>query len=164
MTVAAHGLSIDPPQGWEVSIYRRPGDDPSTTREDVGLEGTSNPVLHMATVPLVAGRGDYGSGVVEVLDDLDAFVALVEFDAEAAETALFSRTPVPRVVRGEDLHPQSLQRVIAGQAGVQHFASESGRAFCLYVVVGAAGFGATTAERVSSALATLRIDPRPSMR
>ncbi len=161
MTVAAHGLSIDPPQGWEVAIYRRSGDDPSTARAEVGLEGTSNPVLHLATVPLVAGRGDYGSGVVEALEDLDAFVALVEFDAEAVGTALFSHAPVPRTVRGEDLQPHTLQRVIAGQAGAQYFASESGRAFCLYVVVGAAGLGAATAERVSSALATLRIDPRP---
>ncbi|MET0727317.1 MAG: hypothetical protein ABWZ76_03355 [Acidimicrobiales bacterium] len=143
-------------------IYQRPGDEPGTERTAVTVDGTVNPVLHLATVPLTAGRGDYGSGVVEALHDVDAFLALVEFDAEAAHTALFSAGPVPRAVNPEDLQPHTLQRVIAGQAGAQYFASESGRAFCLYVVVGAAGMRASVAQRLNAALGTLEIEPLPS--
>lgn len=156
--VAAHGLSIDPPAGWDVRIYKRAGDAPTTNREDVTEGGTASPVLHLATVPLVEGRGDFGSVVVEGLRDVDAFVALIEFDPEAAATPLFAPSPVPRAVQGTDLLPDSLQRVIAGQAGAQYFAHESGRAFCLYVVAGAHGMRTAIAERVSAALASLVIE------
>lgn len=158
--VASRGLSIDPPQGWDVRIFQRRGDAPGTSRKDVQRDGTANPMLHLATVPLTAGRGDYGSGVVEVLDDLDAFVALVEFDRDAATTELFKRAPVPRSVAAEDLQPNTLQRVIAGQAGAQYFAHEAGRAFCLYVVAGAHGMRAAVARRVTAALASLEIEER----
>ena len=165
MRVAAHGLSIDPPEGWDVRIFRRHGDDPATARQSVSAEGTSNPVLHLATVALPNDRGDYGSSVVERLGDLDAFVALVEFDGEAAETALFRTSSVPRTIDPSELQPHTLQRVIAGQAGLQHFANEAGRAFCLYVVAGSAGQRGASAERVSTALASLEIEEaRPARR
>jgi len=156
--VTAHGLSIDPPAGWDVRIYQRAGDDSQTSREMVEAGGTANPVLHLATVPLAADRGDYGSGVVEILRELDAFVALIEFDPEAATTPLFSRTPVPREILGKDLLPDSLQRLIAGQAGGQFFAHEAGRAFCLYAVAGAHGRRLAVAQRMTAALASLRIE------
>jgi hypothetical protein len=158
--VAAHGLLIDPPAGWDVRIYRRAGDDPATRRPDVSPEGTSNPVLHLSTVVLPDDRGDYGSTVVERLGDLDAFVALVEFDAEAAGTALFRTSPVPRAIEPSDLQAHTLQRVITGQAGLQYFAQEQQRAFCLYVVAGSGGQRNVIAQRVSAALASLEIAPR----
>lgn len=160
--VSAFGLSIDPPAGWDVRIYRRPGDDPATARAAVSGEGTANPVLHLSTVPLVAGRGDYGSGVVEVLDDMDAFVALVEFDPEAADTVLFRTSPVPRSVVPGDFAPHTLQRVISGQAGAQYFSHEAGRAFCLYVVAGAQGTLRAITDRVTAALGSLEIDAAPA--
>lgn len=159
MRVGAYGLSIDPPAGWDVRVYRRAGDAPTTARSDVAGDGTANPVLQLATVPLVEGGGDYGSGVVEQMRDLDAFVAIVEFDREAASTALFASSPVPRRIEPADLQAHTLQRVIAGQAGLQFFAQEVGRAFCLYVVAGSLSSRSAVVERVNAALSTLQISP-----
>lgn len=158
--VRGHGLSVDPPSGWEVSIYRRAGDDPALARSEVGEGGTTNPVLHVATVPLSEGRGDYGSTVVERLGDLDAFVALVEFDPDAASTALFATSPVPRSLRAGAFAGHTLQRVIAGQGGLQAFASEGGRAFCLYAVLGSLRARTTVVPRINEALGTLEVDSR----
>lgn len=158
--VRAHGLSIDPPEGWEVQIFRRAGDDSSTRRADVGGKGTSNPVLHASTRPLVAGRGDYGSGVVETLGVHDAFLALVEFDPDAGQTALFATSPVPRRLAARGFQAHTLQRVIAGQGGSQAFAQEADRAFCLYAVVGSLRNAPSVVERLNQALATLEISPR----
>lgn len=158
--VSGYGISVDPPQGWEVSIYERPGDPASTPRDGVTEAGTANPVLHMATKPLVHDRGDYGSGVVEGLGPEDTFLALVEFDREAASSALFAKSGVPRRVVPRSLNRNTLQRVIAGQGGLQAFANEEGRAFCLYVVVGSIRNREAVVERINAALVTLEIAAR----
>jgi hypothetical protein len=117
-------------------------------------------VLHLSTRPLVVSRGDYGSGVVESLGQADAFIALVEFDPEAVATALFARHGVPRRLLARSFDSQAMQRVIARQGGLQSFAQEEGRAFCLYAVVGSLRNGPAIVERVNAALATLEIEPR----
>jgi hypothetical protein len=65
------------------------------------------------------------------------FLALTEFGADLAGRGLFDQPGPPRRLRAADLSPAALQRTIAGRAGVQRFFTISGRAFCLYLVVGA---------------------------
>ena len=126
----AHGFLVVVPPGWEVRMRRQ-----GTSQDEEGA--TAYPVFHAATVALPPDRGDYGSNVVERLGSSDLFVSLVEFGPEAVDTALF---PVvdefPSSLDGASFHPRQLQRVIAGQAGLQKFFTYNGRAFCLYVVVG----------------------------
>lgn len=117
---------MSPPAGWEASIYRRPAAAGERTY----------PIVHAATTPLPAGRGDYGGGVVELLGPDDVFVGILEFGPEAAGTALFSGLRAVPGLTPDAYRPYQLQRIIRGQAGVQRFFAVAGRAFCLYSVIG----------------------------
>jgi len=144
--VAAHGLSVDAPSAWEVAIYRRPAQPGETTF----------PVLHAATVALPAERGDYGSGLVELLGPSDVFVSLLDFGPGDAGSRLFASQAVPTLA--PDMYrPKALQRVIAGQAGVQRFFTVAGRAFCLYSVVGSYAGRPVLCAGANQLVATLQI-------
>jgi len=117
------GVSVDVPQGWDGRLYRRDGRE----RERV--------VVHLSTAPLPSGRGDYGSGAVEQLSADDVLVALLEFEPSASEAQLFSGN-IPTAIDGGAFSPRALQRIVPGQAGAQWFFSTTGRAFCLYAVIG----------------------------
>ncbi len=124
--IAAHGIAVAPPRGWDVRIYRRPAEPPETTHA----------VAHAATFPLPSARGDYGDGAVQVMAPDDVFVALVEFGPAAAGSALFASDGFPPPLAGADFSRTALQVGLAGQAGLQRFFSARGRAWCLYVVIG----------------------------
>lgn len=51
-----------------------------------------------------------GSGAVETMTANGACVALVEYGASEAGTALFGRDGLPRRVAAADFHPRRLQR------------------------------------------------------
>jgi hypothetical protein len=128
-SISGHGLSIALPPGWEGRISLPPPD---------GVEGgTRNPVLHASSVALPQVRGDFGGGVVERLDPSGVFIALVEYDREATDTPLFATRGLPRGVSGAQFQTHTLQRGVAGQSGAQWFCQVAGRAFCLYIVLGA---------------------------
>lgn len=124
----AHGLRIKAPAAWDVRIYRR-------SQEGLPAEERTYPIVHAATFPLPATRGDFGSGAVELMRPSDVLVVLLEQDREATRTRLFSSQGVPTVQAG-DFSPNQLQRTLRGQSGVQYFFQTAGRAFCLYVVIG----------------------------
>ncbi|MCU4183199.1 hypothetical protein K6U06_02415 [Acidiferrimicrobium sp. IK] len=146
MKITSHGLSVTPPPGWDASIYLRPPGPGEVTR----------PVLHAATVPLPAGRGDYGSGLVETLGATDVFVALLDFGTDNADTALFASTAMPGLT--PDMYrPKAMQRVIAGQAGVQRFFTAGGRAFCLYSVIGSYAAAQSLCARANQVLGSLEV-------
>lgn len=123
MRLAAHGVVLDLPPGWEAAIRR-------------DRKSGARPVTHLATVALPPDPGDFGSGVVEDLGPNDAFVAVLEYDPECAGTALFARQGIPRRLRVRAFNRRALQRTLTGQAGQQVFFTDGGRAFCLYVVLG----------------------------
>lgn len=124
--VAGHGLAVRPPRGWDVRIYRRPAEAPETTHA----------VLHAATFPLPAARGDYGDGAVQLMRPQDVFVALVEFHPSSAETALFATRGFPPRLAPDEFSRASLQVARFGQAGVQRWFTVEGRPWCLYAVIG----------------------------
>ncbi len=146
MELSGHGISVSVPDGWEAAIYRRPVTVPGAT---------TNPVLHAATFPLPPERGDFGSGAVEQIRSSDAFVALVEYDTEAAGKPLFAKKgpPVPRL---DTFGPHKLQRRLPGQVGAQLFFSERDRAFCLYAVLGS--LDASGVTKVRELVAAVRIE------
>lgn len=126
--LAAEGLELEVPPGWESRIRRG---KPEQAGE------TLMPVLHAATVPLDAERADFGAGVVERLGPEDVFISLVEFGPEAAGSKLFPEVERLPNLLPDMFHPSQLQRTLRGQAGTQIFFTYQGRAFCLYVVIGA---------------------------
>ena len=126
MRLARYGVAIDVPSGWDVRVYRRTPQD---------AVATTHAIVHAANFPLPSSRGDYGSGAVELMTRDDVFVSLIEFHPDAALTAVFARSGVPRLDPAK-FSPRKLQRTIRGQAGCQLFFRHEGRAFCLFVVLG----------------------------
>lgn len=123
--VSRYGLTLVSEAAWDARIYRRPAAAGEQTM----------PIAHLSTRPLPAERGDYGSGVVEQLGPDDVFVALLEFGPELAGSGLFARHGRPRLAPSQ-FGPDRMPRPLPGRSAAQHFFSEGGRAFCLYVVLG----------------------------
>lgn len=155
----AHGLSCVVPAGWDVRITRRAESTVPVPASDLPMGGYVHPVLHAATSALPESRGDYGSGHVERMTARDVFVCLAEFDAEAGATAMFS-DGLPRRLRSAEFHPDAQQRVIAGMCGSQRFVTESGRSFCLYVVLGSWPGRRSLVPLVNDFLAGVEVHPR----
>lgn len=147
--ISSAGLSVAPPTGWEVSIYRRPSAEGEVTY----------PVVHAATVPLVAGRGDYGGGLVETLGSEDVFVGFLEFGPDAAKAALFNQIQGVPGLTPDVYRPRQLQRTILGQAGVQRFFTAGGRAFCLYSVIGSMANRVALTDRANQLIGSFRVGP-----
>lgn len=140
--LAAHGLTVRLPAGWEGEIYVR--DESPTPTPPGGLEGPAGgtsleevrrPVLHAANFSLPPERGDYGGGAVELMGSRHLFVSLLEHGPESVGTALFRSEGIP-TLDADEFHPQQMQRALPGQSGRQLFFQQQGRAFCLYVVLG----------------------------
>ena len=148
MRLTVPGLQLDVPPGWEARVRRQPA---------VQAQSRGNLLLHACTRGLPAERGDFGSGVVDLLGADDVFVALAEYDREEVGSALFSQRGLPRV-RPADFRTNGMQRPLPGQSGGQWFFSHAGRAFCLFVVLGSHGRRAAGAARANALLAALTVE------
>jgi hypothetical protein len=165
--IQAHGLAVSTPAGWEGRIFRRPtSDEVRGSATDGSVAGAPapageivSPVLHVATIPLAADVADYASDAVDQLGPTDAIVVLKEFDPSETQHVLFAPVGLPRDLDPDWFGPASLQRTLPGQAGLQRFFQESGRAFCLYVVLGAYARRNDVVPTVNAVLTTIRIDP-----
>jgi len=153
------GLATDLPRGWDGRIYQRASDE---TSDQAG--GTTQQILHAGNFALPVERGDYGSGAVEVMRGGDVFVALLEFDAEAAGTALFAREGFPSSVSTSSFSPNRLQRALPGQGGCQFFFTSAGRAYCLYVVLGSYANRERLVAQVNRLLASITVSLREGSR
>lgn len=145
------GVVVDLPPGWEARARTQPPSEPGRT---------GNLLLHAATVPLPASRGDFGSGVVETLAPDDVFVSLFEYDPADAQKVLFAAQGLP-VPRPSDFSKAVLQRTQLDHSGAQFFFTATGRAFCLHVVLGNHSRRAAGATRVGTLLAGTTIGSRP---
>lgn len=162
VAIAAHGIAADPPRGWDAVIYRRAPEEPGIVGRALGAAPeTPMPILHMANVPLPAGRGDYGGGWVTGLRTGGVFVSILQHHPDVAGAGLFagppgpSGRPVPWPLRPDDLRPSMLPRRFDGGAGHQSFFVAAGRPYCLFVVIAGYGQRARLVALVNEALATV---------
>lgn len=151
MRFPSGGVELRLPPGWQVRARLQ---DPVRP----GVRG--NLLLHAATVPMPAQRGDFGSEVVDRLGPHDAFVSLLEYDRADAGTALFADQGLP-VARPGDFSPGVLQRTLPGVTGAQWFFSLQGRPFCLHAVLGSHGRRVAGAAQVQRLLRGLTIRRMP---
>ena len=164
MRLAAHGIAAELPRGWEGSIAAEDVD--SVVRSAQAFAETDTlpplvlPVAHFATCALPAVRSDFGAEIVETMGTADVFVSLLEYDPEDAAAPLFAQQGLPRRLDARWFSPRNLQRTLRGQAGLQVFCNEGGRAFCLYIVIGDAQDAHLLARRAEQVLANLQIDAR----
>jgi hypothetical protein len=172
--LAAHGLSVALPRGFEGRIYLR--DTPESEYQPVqaaqpplSLRQLTNPgrfgwaperprpILHLANFALPQGRGDFGTGAVEIMTAANVFVSVLEYGDSEVGTALFARQGMP-MPNAAEFSPNALQRRLAGQAGWQRFFTVNGRAFCAYVVLGSARNANVLTDHARSALSALQIE------
>jgi hypothetical protein len=158
--VSAHGIDVGLPAGWDGRITVRAD---GAGESAIAASGTrvatlrSHPVVHLASFGLPAARGDFGSGAVELMGDRDVFVVLFEYEPEATDTALFRSQGIPTTLTARSFEPATLRRGITGQSAHQAFFQEAGRAFCLYVVLGAHARRAALVPLVNRVLEGVRI-------
>jgi hypothetical protein len=163
--LGAHGVDVSLPAGWEGRLFRRPlagevaSADANIHGEPAAPQETTNAVLHAATIAIPADVGDFASGAVDKLGIDDIFIVLFEYDAASVDTPLFKSAGLPRTLAADDFSPNVMQRAIRGQAGVQRFFHDQGRAFSLYVVIGSFARRRDLVKRVNAVLATVTIDP-----
>ena len=141
--LAAHGLAVGIPPGWEGRIHRR--------AETVSAECT-RAVVHLANFALPERRDDFGGGVTPAMRSPDVFVTLFEYGPESLGTPLFATQGVPRV-DASMFDSKRLQRPLPGQLGCQRFFTVNDRPFCLYVVAGSRAYLPRIVAEVNAVLA-----------
>jgi hypothetical protein len=149
MILTKDGISVDLPRGWEGRAFVPVAPAPALTF----------PVLHAATFAIPPDDSSYGGGLARAMGTEATMFALVEFDRALAGEKLFREDRLPIAVRPAELSPGALQVRRPGHAAVQRFFAESGRAFCLYAIVGSRHDRAARVRRLNDVLATLRIRP-----
>jgi uncharacterized surface protein with fasciclin (FAS1) repeats len=162
----AHGISVTVPSGWEGRVFRRPSagevgsaaDGPPAPRGEI-----ARAVVHVSTIALPADTGDFASSAVELLRRDDALIVLFEYDPASVSDPLFAARGMPRSLRTDEFSPNVLQRAIRGQGGVQRFFQESGRTFCLYVVLGSLANRNRVVPAVNQILATFELQAAASV-
>lgn len=154
--ITGFGISVDLPTGWEAEIYHRPAElaPHGVTGE---MRETTNAVCHVGDFPLPPDRGDFGSGAVEIMRANEVLIVLFEYNPDSAGTTLFERQGMPTSLAPDDFSPDTMQRPLPGQAGMQRFFSANGRAFCLYVVLGSYADREALVPRVNTILETIEI-------
>jgi hypothetical protein len=147
--LAAHGLAIGLPPGWEGRIQRR-----ATT---AAAEQTHS-VVHLANFALPEQRDDFGGGVTPLMRSPDVFVVLFEYGPDSLGAPLFATQGVPRVDAGM-FGSKRLQRPLPGQLGCQLFFTANSRPFCLYVVAGSRAYLPRILGEVNAVLADVTVEP-----
>jgi hypothetical protein len=147
-----------------VEVRRLPGAEPPTpgARSAAPQEDVTRGVLHACTRAMPAERGDFGTGVVDLLGPDDIFVALVDYGTEVADQGLFEKQGVPRLAPSQ-FAPNRLQRPLPGLSASQHFFSSGGRAFCLFTVIGSHARRMASVRRAEALVRTLRITDRATL-
>ena len=160
------GIRAQAPRGWQVAVTRRPGAVAAVPGAQMATghdaQDVTRPVLHACTRPMPADRGDFGSGVVDLLGADDIFVALVDYGAEVADQGLFERQGLPRLAPSQ-FAPNRLQRPLPGLSASQHFFSSGGRGFCLFTVIGSHARRMAAVPRAEQFVRTIQITDRATL-
>lgn len=152
--LAAFGISADLPPGWDGAIYAAAETGPGT--EVGGAAAEPRAVLHAATFPLPAGRGDFGSGAVELMRPGDVLVIVFEYGRESAGRPLFRSQGMP-VLAVADFSDRTMPRRLPGLLGAQRFFTSAGRAFCIHALIGASEADAELVAVVNAVAATIEV-------
>ena len=160
-TLSGYGIAATLPTGWEGRIRRLPvaaAPNPRAGAAAPDITGAvSRPFVHLANIAIPGELDSFGGSIVERLGPQNAMIALIEYSPESVGTPLFARSGIPRSLSVRQFDRHALQRILPGQAGHQTFCTESGRAFCLYVVVGSSARLGSTIHHLNKVLKSLRV-------
>jgi hypothetical protein len=123
MMLQAHGLQIELPPGWSGRIFSR---------------GAALATLHAGDFRLTLDDGQFGDASTGEMPAAASFIALTEYGAGSGLTpghGLFAPRRIPRPLDPTGFAATRLAHPRPGQAGMQHFFTQSERPMCLYVVL-----------------------------
>lgn len=123
MRLAAHGIAVDLPDGWEGRIFKRHHGDPT---------------LHAATFTLPLDDGEFGSRATRKMPPGGTFLTLTEYRPGQGlhpGKGLFEPKAIPLPIPRSRFRRNHLLVARKGHSGFQHFFTTAGRPFCLYAVI-----------------------------
>jgi hypothetical protein len=147
--MGAHGVRVELPRGWSGRLSRGGG-------------GTAT--LHAANYALALNDGEFGDRSTATMPAGGTFLSLTEYQPGGdlrPGTGLYRAKALDLPLDPAALSPRGLAHARPNQAGLQQFATLSGRPFCLYVV--AAGDAPRRRRGLLHAdqlLRTLHVSPR----
>ncbi|MBS1848065.1 MAG: hypothetical protein JST73_07285 [Actinobacteria bacterium] len=165
-TLDGFGISIALPNSWDGRIMNRGTLQRGTEKSASGpiyrdaAGGRTSPVVHIGNFALPPNRGDFGSGAADIMGPGHLLIVLNEFGPESVGTALFAPTALPTRLDPTKFSPNALQHRLPGQLGWQHFFTDGGRAFCLFVILGSERHARKLCDAGSTVLSRTRIRPR----
>jgi hypothetical protein len=147
--VAAHGIAVDLPDGWEGRIFKRPKGDPT---------------LHAGTFALPFDDGEFGSRATKRMPPGATFVTITEYrpgQGLQPGRGLFEARAIPLPIPRSRFRRSQLLVTRPGHRGFQHFFTEGGRPFCLYAVIHEPKLHSARADvaAVNRVLKSLTIEP-----
>jgi hypothetical protein len=165
VSIAAHGIEIAPPRGWDARIYARPrmSTAPSPKSALPGFDGEPEGhlgTLHAASFPLTGAEGDFGADATIRMPDHGAFISLIEYQPDEnllPGVGLFESREVPRALTVEEFRREAMMVPRKDQAGTQRFFTVGERPFCLYAVIGSRRRASVLVPELNDALASLII-------
>ena len=114
--LAAHGIEVTLPAGWEGRVFRRPlagevARGRGRRRARAAGGDHQRGACTSSTIALPLGIGDFASGAVDKLGSDDVLIVLFEYDAgERRHSRCSRRAGPPAHAHGRRLQPQRLQR------------------------------------------------------
>lgn len=150
MTIEAHGIAAELPQGWSGRIFRLAG---------------GGATLHAATFAVALDDSTFGDASTAAVPAGGSFFALTEYlpgGGLEPGIGLFAPRRFPRPLDPTSFSTRKLAHARPGQSATQHFFTASGRPFCLYVVIGEAPSRLRRREQLDSldrVLASVRVAP-----
>jgi hypothetical protein len=146
MILSKDGISVDLPAGWEGRAFVPKVPPPAL----------NFPVLHASSFAMVPDDSSFAGRLAAAMGDRDAMFSLVEYDPRLAGDALFREHRLPLRVGPAEVHPMAMQVPRRGRGAAQRFFAATGRAFCLYVIV---GDDRARFAQLDSILGSLRVEP-----
>jgi hypothetical protein len=150
VTLEAHGIAAELPQGWSGTIFRLAG---------------GGATLHAATFALVSDHSSFGDASTAVIPTGGSFLALTEYlpgGGLEPGVGLFAPRRFPRPLDPASFSTRKLAHARRGQSATQHFFTASRRPFCLYVVIADAPSRfdrRAQLEALNRVLASVRVAP-----
>jgi hypothetical protein len=121
--LSAHGISITLAPGWSGKVFSR-------------AQGVAT--LHAGDFQLPLEDGEFGARSTARMPAVSTFIALTEYEPGSGLEAghgLFATRGIHLPLDPTRFSSTGLAHPRHGQLGMQHFFTDSGRPFCLYVVL-----------------------------
>jgi hypothetical protein len=144
--LAAHGLEVSLPSGWDGRIYH--ADEGGVT------------VLHAASFQLapVEDDGDFALLSARAIPPGGSLAVLLDYGPEMSGEGLYAPTSVSLPIEPEQVWKSTLVESRPEQAAFQRFFSRPSRALTLYLTVSTAPDIDTSVADANEVLSTIKID------